>query len=119
MKYILTENKLKNFLLSKFNLDLENKVIMLTSVFDNRFAFETILSDEIMRRYLNFHGPMYIFFIGKSQYMVQPRGDNYMIINTDDRVFTEKEFYKKLGIPNIISLGDIIELYAQERMIFK
>jgi len=116
MKFIITESKLKTFLEDKFGVDLTDKVSLITSTYDLPFEFDRIMSNEMLRMYLNRFGPIYLIDLGKEKYLYQNRfNGNEMITDTKDRTISPHQLMDKLGIAPIgISIQDILDLYVEE-----
>jgi hypothetical protein len=116
MKVLISENKFKTFLKDRFGVDLTGKVSLITSSYDLPFEFDRILNPEMVRRYLNKYGPIYLIDLGKEMYLYQNRfnGDE-MIADTKDRTISPYQLMDILGIGPIgVSIQDILDLYAEE-----
>ena len=71
MKYIINESqyvyllenleKNKRFLKNKLGIDFTDKIQQITSTYDFPMEFDQGVSPEMVRRYLNHFGPMYLF----------------------------------------------------------
>lgn len=100
MKYIITENKLKDFIKKQFNLDLTGKIVMVRS--------------ELLNSMMNSSGPMYLLKHLGENYLIQPVGKDFRVLNTRQGYMTEKDLLDTLGIPPFISIMDLINTYLEE-----
>jgi hypothetical protein len=116
MKYIITEDKLKNFIKRKFNLDLTGKIRMITTQYQVPMEFDIMLSPKSVRYMLNTDGPMYLIQHGYDDYLVQPRTNHkeWRVIDASNGYIDESEFFNKLGVPHIIHTGDLIDAFFVE-----
>jgi len=119
MKYLINESQLKNIIKSNFGVDLTNKIHMVTNKWELPFEFEHI-SPRTLNNYLNKFGPMYVFEIGKKLYLGQNQGreNGWTIADTGDRIVTELEFMKMLGIEYLgLSMDNLLDEYFKEESI--
>jgi hypothetical protein len=119
MKYLINESQLKNIIKSNFGVDLTNKIHMVTNKWELPFEFEHI-SPRTLNNYLNKFGPMYVFEIGKKLYLGQNQGykDGWAIVDTGDRIVSELEFMKMLGIEYLgLSMDNLLDEYFKEESI--
>lgn len=116
MKYIITENKLKNFIKNKFNLDLTGKIRMITSQTQVPMEFDFTLSPQGIRYMLNTNGPMYLIRHGYDDYLVQPTTNlkEWKVVAGGNGYISESEFFDNLGIPHVMSVGDLIDAFFVE-----
>ena len=115
MKYIITENKLKNLIKKEFNLDLTGKVKMITSASQVPYEFDAMFSSKLLNNMMNMAGPMYMIKHYGEYYLIQPMSRNeYRILDTRQGYLSESDLYDKLGIPPFISLMDLINTYLDE-----
>jgi len=119
MKYLINESQLKNIIKSNFGVDLTNKIHMVTNKWELPFEFEYV-SPRTLNNYLNKFGPMYVFEIGKKLYLGQNQGrkDGWTIVDTGDRIVSELEFMKMLGIEYLgLSMDNLLDEYFKEESI--
>ena len=115
MKYIITEDKLKNLIKKKFNLDLTGKIKMVTSASQVPYEFDERFSSRLLNNMMNMAGPMYLVKHLGEYYLIQPMGYNdYRVLDTRQGYLSEMELYEKLGMPPFISLTDLINTYYKE-----
>ena len=117
MKYIITENKLRNFIKKTFNIDLTGKVKMITSVFDFPNDFFDYFTTDTLKKMLNQRGPMYLIDLGESKFLLQDNGDRiyiFYIKGSEGYVIPERTLFKLLGIEPIMSIFDLIDAYLEE-----
>ena len=115
MKYIITEDKLKNLIKKKFNLDLTGKIKMVTSASQVPYEFDERFSSRLLNNMMNMAGPMYLVKHLGEYYLIQPMSRNECrVLDTRQGYLSERELYEKLGIPPIISLMDLINAYLEE-----
>ena len=115
MKYILTENKIKDMIKSNFGLDLTGKIDKVTDKWDLPFEFDKFFSERLFNHHISKFGPMYAFDTPKGKFLAQYRGekmDGWAIADTSDFGLSELDFMKILGIEYLgMSLNDLINLY--------
>ena len=116
----LTEAKLKNLLVNKLGIDLTGKIHMVTNSYELPFEFnERIITPQTLRVFLNNYGPMYVIEIGKQMYLYQHQqlsGESRkMIVDTNDRTYSEDQILDKLSIPPMgLTLNDIVDTFVEE-----
>lgn len=121
MKALITESQLKDIIKSHFGVDLTNKIHMVTNKWELPLEFEFV-SPRALNTYLNRFGPMYVFEIGKRLYLGQNQGreDGWMIVDTGDRVVSEFEFMKLLGIePLGLTMDTLLDQYFDEKTLYE
>ena len=116
MKYIITEDKLKKFLKRQFGVDLTGNIEMITSASQLPYEFDKNFSQNVVNRYLNEYGPMYLIKLNKNPEMilVQDRGSKTYIRSNFNDIITEEEFFNMIGMEPIISVMDLIDQYYNE-----
>ena len=116
----LTEASLKNLLVNKLGIDLTGKIHMVTNSYELPFEFnERIITPQTLRLYLNKYGPMYVIEIGSQIYLYQyqqlTNEVRKMIVDTNDRTYSEDQILNKLGIPPMgLTLDDIVDTFVEE-----
>ena len=116
MKIIIKESQLKDFIRKQFNVDLSNKIEIVTNKWELPMEFDRIITSDALNRYLNHHGPMFVITTRKNMYLIQNRGkDGWMIVNQNDNKVSDFDIMKELGIESLgLKVGDLIDEYFQE-----
>ena len=114
MKYIITENKLKNFIKKNFNVDLTGKVKMITSVYDVPNDFFNYFTTDNLIKMLNGWGPMYLIDLGESKFLIHDRGNRIYIFYNKGYVINERILFEKIGMEPIMSIFDLLNAYLEE-----
>ena len=116
MKIIIKESQLKDFIRKQFNVDLSNKIQIVTNKWELPMELDRIITTDMLNRYLNHYGPMFVITTRKNMYLVQNRGkDGWMIVNQNDYQVSDLDIMKELGIESLgLSVGDLIDEYFQE-----
>ena len=125
MKYIINESqyvnllenleKNKRFLKNKLGIDFTDKIQQITSSYDFPMEFDQGVSPEMVRRYLNVFGPMYLFELDGKKYIYQDRGDYDFFMDEEGFDFVDNEIPEKLGIDIMgLRFSDIIDMYFNE-----
>ena len=125
MKIIITESqfkqlveskdKWKNFLLNQLDFDFSDRIQQITSTYDVPMEFDNGISSEMVRQFLNYFGPMYLFELDGVKYLYQDRGDYDWFIDEEGYDYVENEIPEKLGIDFTgLRFKDIINIYFEE-----
>jgi len=116
MKIIIKESQLKDFIRKQFNVDLSNKIEIITNKWELPMEFDRIITSDTLNRYLNHHGPMFVITTRKNMYLIQNRGkDGWWIVNQNDYKVSDFDIMKELGIESLgLKVGDLIDEYFQE-----
>ena len=124
MKYYMTQNlpnvnesydKAKNFLRDNFGFDFTGRIKQITSTYDVPMEFDNGISPEMIRQFLNYFGPMYLFELDGVKYLYQDRGDYEWFIDEEGYDFVDNEIPEKLGISEMgFRFSDIIDMYFEE-----
>ena len=125
MKYIIKESqyvylvenleKNKRFLKNKLGIDFTGKIQQITSTYDFPMEFDQGISPEMVRRYLNFFGPMYLFELDGKKYVYQDRGDYDFFMDEEGFDYVDNEIPEILGIDVMgLRFSDIINMYFNE-----
>jgi hypothetical protein len=112
---LLRENKNKKFLTKVMGHDFTNKIKMITSSYAVPMSFGEGVSPEIIRRWLNHWGPMYLVNINGKKYLYQDRGDFEMFIDEEGYDYVDDEIPEELGISDMgLKFSDIIDMFYNE-----
>ena len=119
MKYIVNQNKFKDFLRNKFNFDLTGKIQMITNRYQVPRVFDSIMPESVAKRLLTNYGPMYLITINEDAvYIYQPQKDGDEI---DDLILDrygwldDREFMKMWGIDKLsLPMSVLIDIYFEE-----
>ena len=124
MKYYMTQNlpnvnesynKAKNFLRDNFGFDFSGRIEQITSTYDVPMEFDNGISPEMIRQFLNYFGPMYLFELDGVKYLYQDRGDFEWFIDEEGYDYVDNEIPEQLGIAEMgFSFSDIINMYFEE-----
>ena len=124
MKYYMTQNlpnvnesygKAKNFLRDNFGFDFSGRIQQITSTYDVPMEFDDGISPEMIRQFLNYFGPMYLFELDGVKYLYQGRGDYEWFIDEEGYDYVDNEIPEKLGISEMgFRFSDILDMYFQE-----
>lgn len=124
MKYYMTQNlpnvnesyeKAKNFLKDNFGFDFSGRIEQITSTYDVPMEFDDGISPEMIRQFLNYFGPMYLFELDGTKYLYQDRGHYEWFIDEEGYDYVDNEIPEKLGISEMgFSFSDIINMYFEE-----
>jgi hypothetical protein len=125
MKFIIKESqyvyilenldKNKKFLTNLMGMDFTGKIKQVTSSYDVPMSFDEGVGPELIRRWLNHWGPMYLVNINGKNYLYQDRGDFEMFIDEEGFDYVDNEIPEKLGIDIMgLRFSDIIDMYFNE-----
>jgi hypothetical protein len=124
MKYYMTQNlpnvnesygKAKNFLRDNFGFDFSGRIEQITSTYDVPMSFDDGISAEMIRQFLNYFGPMYLFELDGIKYLYQDRGDYEWFIDEEGYDYVDNEIPEKLGIAEMgFTFSDILDMYFEE-----
>ena len=120
MKFIITENKIKDLITKEVGYDLSDRIEMITSWLELSPKGQYLFSDgrEEFRWLLNNFGPMYLFHIDGNNYYVQPQSKEYGVLvlsEKQNRKIDESDFLNILGIKHLgIGLDYIINNFVNE-----
>ena len=124
MKYYMTQNlpnvnesydKAKNFLRDNFGFDFSGRIEQITSTYDVPMEFDDGISPEMIRQFLNYFGPMYLFELDGVKYLYQGRGDYEWFIDEEGYDYVDNEIPEKLGIAEMgFKFSDILNMYFEE-----
>lgn len=118
MKFLITENRIKDFLKTKFDFDLTDKVRMIESYDDLPGQFKIYMGYKVFNDMLNRYGPAYLITLksrqGEQYFLYQNRGkDGNILVNEIDVTIPERKFMESFGIDVTgLSLEDVINLYV-------
>ena len=123
MKYIITEsqyglireNKNKKFLIKTMGQDFTDKIKMITSTYDVPMSFDEGVGPNLINRWLNHWGPMYLVNVNGKDYLYQNRGDFEMFIDEEGYDSVDDEILEELGISDMgLRFSDIIDMFYNE-----
>lgn len=115
MKYVITEDKFKNFLKKRFGVDLTGNIKIITSARDLSDSFGRFINPNNINKYLNMFGPMFLFNVDDNKYLYHDRGERTWITDINSTFYTEAQLLDELGLPNIgISINDLIDAFFDE-----
>jgi hypothetical protein len=124
MKYYMTQNlpnvnesynKAKNFLKDNFGFDFSGRIEQITSTYDVPMSFDDGIGSDMIKRYLNFWGPLYLFELDGVKYLYQDRGEFEWFIDEEGFEMVENEIPEQLGIAEMgFTFSDILDMYFEE-----
>jgi hypothetical protein len=115
MKYLITENQIKRIIKKNFGLDLTDNISMVTNQLELPFEFTQYIPRKILNQYLNVYGPMYVITTPKNMYLGQERANGWIFSDSKDRLVSEREIMKELGIhPLGLTMNDVIDTYIND-----
>lgn len=124
MKYYMSQNlpnvnesykKAKNFLRDNFGFDFSGRIEQITSTYDVPMEFDNGISPEMIRQFLNYFGPMYLFELDGVKYLYQDRGDYEWFIDEEGYDYVDNEIPEQLGISEMgFTFSDILNMYFEE-----
>ena len=107
--------KAKNFLRDNFGFDFSGRIEQITSTYDVPMSFDDGISPEMIRQFLNYFGPMYLFELDGIKYLYQDRGDYEWFIDEEGYDYVDNEIPEKLGIAEMgFTFSDILDMYFEE-----
>ena len=113
----LNENvdKNKKFLTNHMGVDFTDKIKQVTSTYDVPMSFDEGVGSNLINRWLNHWGPMYLVNVNGKDYLYQNRGDFEMFIDEEGYDYVDGEILEQLGIDELgLRFSDIIDLYFNE-----
>jgi hypothetical protein len=109
------KEKLKKFLTNKLGINFTGRIEQITSTYDVPMSFDNGISSEMIRQFLNYFGPMYLFELDGVKYLYQDRGDYEWFIDEEGYDYVDNEIPEKLGIAEMgFTFSDIIETFFEE-----
>jgi phage gpG-like protein len=114
MNVTLSDIRLKNFLKTKHDLDLTNRIEIITNLYEVPLEFEQHISPDMLKRYLNRYGPIYYLKGRKNDYLTQERDNKWFCIDKKDKIVKLSEVYEDVGIPEYLGMKPD-ELYEVHR----
>jgi antitoxin component of RelBE/YafQ-DinJ toxin-antitoxin module len=113
----LTENvdKNKKFLIDVMGMDFTDKIQQITSTYDVPMSFDEGVGSNLINRWLNHWGPMYLVNVNGKDYIYQNRGDFEMFIDEEGYDSVDDEIPEQLGIDVMgLKFSDIIDIFFNE-----
>lgn len=125
MKIIITElqykilieshDKNKKLINRIVGFDFSGRIEQITSTYDVPMSFDDGISSEMIRQFLNYFGPMYLFELDGVKYLYQDRGDHEWFIDEEGYDYVDDEIPEKLGIYEMgLRFSDILDMYFKE-----
>ena len=104
---------------SELNFDLKHKfngnIKQITSTYDVPMSFDKGISPEMIRQFLNYFGPMYLFELDGVKYLYQDRGDYEWFIDEEGYDYVDNEIPEKLRVADMgLRFSDILDIYFDE-----
>jgi hypothetical protein len=118
--YILENlDKNKKFLTNLMGMDFTGKIKQVTSSYDVPMEFDEVIGPDMIRRYLNHWGPMYLVDLEGKKYLYQDKGDEdgrfEWFLSEDGFDYVDDEIQEELGISVLgLRFSDIINMYFNE-----
>jgi len=114
-------DKNKKFLTKIMGIDFTDKIQQITSSYDVPMSFDEVIGPDMIRRYLNHWGPMYLVNINGKKYLYQDKGDEdgkfEWFLGEDGIDYVDDEIPEKLGISEMgLRFSDIIDMYFKEEL---
>jgi len=107
-------DKNKRFLKKKLGIDFTNGIQQVTSTYDVPMEFDNGIGSDLIRRYLNNFGPMYLFELDGIKYLYQDRGFEFFI-DENGFDYVDNEIPEMLGIGEMgLRFSDIVDMYFEE-----
>ena len=95
--------------------DFSNRITQITSSYDVPMNFDECFGSELVKRWLNFWGPMYLFEFDGVKYLYQDRGEYEVFVDEHCIEYVENEIPEEIGIGILgLRFSDIINMYFQE-----
>jgi hypothetical protein len=108
-------DKNKKFLKDSFGVDFSDRIQQITSIYDVPMSFDNGIGSDMIKKYLNFWGPMYLFELDGVKYLYQDRGEFEWFIDEEGFEMVDNEIIEKLGIGIMgLTFSDIIDMYFEE-----
>jgi hypothetical protein len=109
-------DKNKKFLIDVMGHDFTDNIQQVTSSYDVPMEFDDAIGPEMIRSFLNYWGPMYLFNLNGKSYLYQDRGDFEWFIDKGGYDYVDYEIQEELGI-NVLGLkfSDIIDMFFNEK----
>ena len=111
MKFIITENKLRNFLKEKLNIDLTGKIHKVTNFVQlpDEFGYITPKGFSYYEKF----EPMYIIKTPGKTFLYQKQDNDEFIADYRDITYNNFELMQYLGIPNMgISIEKLYDIFS-------
>jgi hypothetical protein len=119
-------DKKKKFLIDVMGIDFTDKIEEIKDAYDVPLEFDDIIGPDLIRRMLNYFGPMYLVDIDGKKYLYQYRSDEDNRFGWDSGDFewfhdengfdyVDGEISEKLGITQMgLKFSDIIDIFYNE-----
>lgn len=108
-------DKNKKLIKDIVGFDFSDRIQQITSIYDVPMSFDDGIGSDMIKRYLNFWGPMYLFELDGVKYLYQDRGEFEWFIDEEGFEMVDNEIIEKLGISIMgLSFSQIINMYFEE-----
>ena len=108
-------DKNKRLLINVMGQDFTDKIKMITSTYDVPMSFDEGVGPNLINRWLNHWGPMYLVNVKGKDYLYQNRGDYEMFIDEEGYDYVDDEITEQLGISDMgLKFSDIIDIFFNE-----
>ena len=108
-------DKNKKFLIDVMGMDFTDKIQQVTSSYDVPMSFDDGVGPNLINRWLNYWGPMYLVNVKGKDYLYQNRGDFEMFIDEEGYDYVDGEVIEEIGIGVLgLKFSDIIDMFFNE-----
>ena len=108
-------DKNKKFLTNVMGQDFINKIKEIKDSYDVPMSFDEGVGPNLINRWLNHWGPMYLVNVNGKDYLYQNRGDFEMFIDEEGYDYVDDEIPDELGISDMgLRFSDIIDMFFEE-----
>ena len=112
---IESHDKNKKLINRIVGFDFSGRIEQITSTYDVPMEFDDGIGPEMIRQFLNYFGPMYLFELDGVKYLYQDRGDHEWFIDEEGYDYVDDEIPEKLGIYEMgLRFSDILDMYFEE-----
>ena len=112
---IESHDKNKKLINRMVGFDFSGRIEQITSTYDVPMEFDDGIGPEMIRQFLNYFGPMYLFELDGVKYLYQDRGDHEWFIDEEGYDYVDDEIPEKLGIYEMgLRFSDILDMYFEE-----
>jgi hypothetical protein len=95
--------------------DFSNRITQITSSYDVPMNFDECFGSKLVKGWLNFWGPMYLFEFDGVKYLYQDRGEYEVFVDEHCVEYVENEIPEEIGIGILgLRFSDIINMYFEE-----
>jgi hypothetical protein len=116
MKYEIDAPKLRKLIKQMFNIDLTGKIYLVKHDYDIPVSFERLIHADVIKRWINSDEPLYLFRIGKYEFLYQEQKGEPFIVGRFGHPYSEEEFMRVLGIESLgLSMKSLVKTYTIEK----